>query len=72
MNDEMSKHFDELITSPYTWIRKEHTYIDGGVSTQYYACTVNETSFETQKQKNKVLIKKTVTVKYANENIINI
>lgn len=71
MNTEMSKHFDELITSPYTWIRKRRVFTDGSSGMYWYACTVNETSFETQKQKNKVLIKKTVTVKYANENIIN-
>ena len=63
MNDGMSVLFEELLTSPYTWIK-----IDG----LYYSCSVNETSFEIQRQKNKRLIRKTVTVKMSNENVINI
>lgn len=63
MNDEMSVLFEELITSPYTWIK-----IDG----DYYACTVQEKSFEVIRQKNKNLIKKTVTVRLANDSVVNI
>lgn len=62
MNDGMSQLFEELITSPYTWVK-----IDG----KYYGCIVNETSFEVMRQKNKRLIKKTVSIKMANENVIN-
>jgi hypothetical protein len=63
MNDEMSVLFDELITSPYTWIK-----VDGTT----YPCIVKENDFEVQRQKNKNLIRKTVTVEYGNKNIINI
>lgn len=63
MNDEMSVLFEELLTSPATFIK-----IDGF----YYACIVKETSFETTRQKNKTLIKKDITVKYSNDNPINI
>lgn len=63
MNDGMSVLFEELLTSPYTWVK-----IDG----KYYSCIVNELTFEIQRQKNKRLIRKTVSVKMANENIINI
>jgi len=63
MNDGMSLLFEELLTSPYTWIK-----IEGN----YYACSINELSFEIQRQKNKRLIKKTISVKMSNENIINI
>jgi hypothetical protein len=64
MSDFMSESFEELLTSPYTWIKMPDN--------NYYACTVQETGFETERQKNKRLIRKTVKVKLANENVINI
>lgn len=73
MNNEMSLLFEELLTSPYVWLK---TVIDATneqpESIIYTSVTVNETQFEVQKQKNKRLIRKTVTVKSANEDIINI
>jgi len=63
MTDEMSQYFEQLITSPFTWIK-----IDG----IYYACTVSEKDFEVARQKNKNLIKKTITVRLSNDNVINI
>jgi hypothetical protein len=73
MNNEMSLMFEELLTSPYVWLK---TVIDATPQQAerivYTSVTVNETSFEVQKQKNKRLIRKTVTVKSANEDIINI
>lgn len=63
MNEQMAIYFQELITSPvvYLW--------DGG---QYVACVVQETAFEVERQKNKNLIKKTVNVKLANQDKVNI
>lgn len=63
MSEEMAVYFQELITSPvvYFW--------DGG---QYLACVVQETSFEVERQRNKNLIKKTVNVKLANQDKVNI
>ena len=63
MNEQMAAYFQELITSPevYFW--------DG---TQYLACVVQETAFEVEKQRNKNLIKKTVNVKLANQDKINL
>jgi hypothetical protein len=63
MTDKMSVLFEELLTSPYTWIKKEGTY---------YPCIVKENSFEVERQKNKNLIRKTITVEYGNKNVINI
>jgi len=63
MSDEMSVYFEQLVTSPYTWIK-----IDG----IYYACIVNEKDFEVTRQKNKNLIKKMITVRLSNDNVINI
>jgi hypothetical protein len=63
MDEEMASYFQELITSPvvYFW--------DG---IQYLACVVQETAFEVEKQRNKNLIKKTVNVKLANQDKVNI
>jgi hypothetical protein len=63
MNDGMSVYFEELLSSPYTWVK-----IDGS----YFACNVSESSFEVTRQKNKNLIRKTITVTLNNQNIINI
>lgn len=63
MSEEMAAYFQELITSPvvYFW--------DGS---QYLACVVQETAFEVEKQRNKNLIKKTVNVKLANQDKVNL
>lgn len=64
MNDRMSTLFEELLTSPYVFIKTE-----GG---SYYSCTVQEKGFTVERQKNKKLIKKTITVNIGNQNNINI
>lgn len=63
MSEEMAVYFQELITSPvvYFW--------DGN---QYLACIVQETAFEVERQRNKNLIKKTVNVKLANQDKVNL
>ena len=63
MSEEMAAYFQELITSPvvYFW--------DGS---QYLACVVQETAFEVERQRNKNLIKKTVNVKLANQDKVNL
>jgi len=63
MSEDMAVYFQELITSPvvYFW--------DGA---KYLACIIQETSFEVEKQRNKKLIKKTVTIKLANQDKVNI
>ena len=63
MTDEMSVYFEELLTSPYQWIK---------IGGTYYSCTVIETGFETERQKNKKLIRKTVTVNLSNNDSVNI
>ena len=63
MNEEMAKYFQELITSPSVY------FYDGR---DYFACVVQETAFEVEKQRNKNLIKKTVNVKLANQDKVNI
>lgn len=63
MTDEESVYFDELLTSGYTYIK---------VVDDYFACQVVETGYETQRAVNKPLIKKSVTVRYAVQNPVNV
>ena len=63
MTENMSVYFEELITSPEVYLKDT----DG----LYYAVLIQDTSFEINRYRNKNLFKKNVTIKYANENIIN-
>jgi hypothetical protein len=62
MTDDESVYFDELLTSGYVYLK---------VKDEYFACQVQETSYETQRAINKPLIRKSVTVRYAVQNPIN-
>ena len=62
MTLEMNQYFEELLTSPETYIK-----IDG----VYQACIVKESSFETVRQRGKKLIRKTIKIELANRDSIN-
>jgi hypothetical protein len=62
MTEEMAGYFAELITSPVTFVK---------IGTDYFGCIVMDSSFEIEKSRNKNLIRKTVTIKLANQDIIN-
>jgi len=59
---EMDKYYQELISSPQVYIK---------IGGNYYACIVQETSFEVARQKNKNLIMRSVNVMLANQDSIN-
>ena len=64
MNDAMSVYFEELITSPETYLKSDET---GG---SFLRCIVLTNQVETQRSKNTKLINKTINIKLAvNENI---
>lgn len=63
MTDEMSVYFEQLYTSPVTFLKK------GG---HYYSVTIQDNGFVTERQKNKRLIKKSIIVEFNNKNISNI
>ena len=63
MTEDMAEYFEQLVTSPVTYLKS---------GTTYFACTVVDSSFEVEKQRNKNLIRKTVTIKLANQDIINV
>jgi hypothetical protein len=63
MSEEMAIYFQELISSPsvYFWNGSE-----------YLSCQVMDNTFEVEKKRNKNLFKKTVTIKLANQDKVNI
>lgn len=63
ISEEMAIYFQELISSPsvYFWNGEE-----------YLACQVMDNTFEVEKKRNKKLFKKTVTIKLANQDKVNI
>jgi len=62
MTEEMAEYFEELLTSPLTILKNGSTY---------QPVIVTDSSYEIEKQRNNNLIKKTITVKYANQDIVN-
>jgi hypothetical protein len=73
MNQDMALYFTELISSPQTYI-KFSTYeadCDAPNSAEYVSCTIVTSTFEEFKQRNKNLIKQSIVVKLANNNIVN-
>ena len=63
MSEEMAVYFQELISSPSVY------FFNGQ---EYLACQVMDNSFEVEKKRNKNLFKKTVTIKLANQDKVNI
>ena len=59
---EMDNYFQELMTSPETYIK---------INGSYYACVVQENNFEVARQKNKNLIKRSISVMLSNQDSIN-
>lgn len=86
MTQEMSDYFQELTTSPQTFLKLVQyvTTEDGELlldengcpyhsaeSTAYVPCIVQTNSFEVYKQRNKNLIKQSIIVKLANNDNVN-
>lgn len=63
MTEDMAEYFEQLLTSPMTFL------YDG---TSYVPCIIQDSSFEIERQRNKKLIRKTVTIKLANQDTINV
>jgi hypothetical protein len=63
MSDEESVYFEDMLTSGYTYLK---------LGSDYFACIITDTSFPIERQKNKNLIRKTITVKLAIQTPINI
>lgn len=63
MSEEMNIYFEQLVTSPITFVR---------FGDEYISCTITDSSFEVNRRRNKNLIRKTITIKLANQNTINV
>jgi hypothetical protein len=64
MDQYNADRFQELLTSPQVYYGKEDGF-------PLYACTVESTGFENFRQRNKNLIKQSVTIKLAKQVPIN-
>ena len=86
MTEEEGEYFQQLLTSPQTYIKNVlyHITEDGAVlfdengcvihvpeSTEYVSCNVTTNTFEVYKQRNKNLIKQSIQVRIGNNDTIN-
>jgi hypothetical protein len=73
MTEQMAEYFVELISSPETYIKLADysNACDAPISTEYVSCNIVTSSYEVYQQRNKNLIKQSITVKLANNNIVN-
>lgn len=73
MTEEMAEYFTELVSSPYTYFKISNydENCDIPASTEYVSCNIVTSSFEKFKQRNKNLIKQSITIKLANNDIVN-
>jgi hypothetical protein len=73
MNEEMAQYFTELVSSPYTYFKVSNydESCDVPASTEYVSCNIVTSSYEKFKQRNKNLIKQSITIKLANNDMVN-
>ena len=73
MNQDMAMYFTELLSSPNTYLKLSNYDVDceAPESEEYVSCTIVTSTFEEFKQRNKNLIKQSIVVKLANNNIVN-
>ena len=73
MNEEMAQYFTELVSSPYTYFKISNydESCDIPASTEYVSCNIVTSNYEKFKQRNKNLIKQSITIKLANNDMVN-
>ena len=73
MTQDMATYFTELISSPYTYFKVSNydNDCDAPDSTAYVSCNIMTSSYEYFKQRNKNLIKQSITIKLANNDMVN-
>lgn len=73
MTMDMANYFTELISSPFTYVKQSSYANDCDIpdSTEYISCNIVTSDFQIYNQRNKNLIKQNVTIKLANNNIVN-
>jgi hypothetical protein len=73
MTMDMANYFAELISSPFTYVKQSSYAVDcdAPVSTEYISCNIMTSDYQIYNQRNKNLIQQNITIKLANNNIIN-
>ena len=73
MTMDMASYFTELISSPFTFVKQASYAVDcdAPVSTDYVSCNIMTSDFQVYNQRNKNLIKQNITIKLANNDIVN-
>jgi hypothetical protein len=73
MTIDMATYFTELISSPFTFVKQASYAVDcdDPISTDYISCNIITSDFQVYNQRNKNLIKQNITIKLANNNIVN-
>ena len=73
MTMDMANYFTELISSPFTYVKQSSYANDCELpeSEEYISCNIVTSDYQIYNQRNKNLIKQNVTIKLANNNIVN-
>jgi hypothetical protein len=73
MTMDMANYFTELISSPFTYVKLSSYANDCDVpeSEEYISCNIMTSDYQVYNQRNKNLIKQNITIKLANNNIVN-
>ena len=73
MTEDMAEYFTELVSSPYTYFKISNydESCDIPASTKYVSCNIVTSNYEKFKQRNKNLIKQSITIKLANNDTVN-
>jgi len=73
MTEDMAEYFTELVSSPYTYFKISNydESCDIPASTKYVSCNIVTSNYEKFKQRNKNLIKQSITIKLANTDTVN-
>ena len=73
MTMDMANYFTELISSPFTYVKKSNYANDCELpeSEEYISCNIMTSDYQVYNQRNKNLIKQNITIKLANNNIVN-
>lgn len=72
MPDCMSLYFEELITTPYAFVKFDPDIKQDFDASKWYAIQVLDTNWQTTRSKNKRLIRYTIRIKCAIDNPINV
>lgn len=73
MTEDMAAYFEELVSSPVTYIKYSNYAedCDTPTSDRYISCIVNTSNFSIFKQKNKNLIRQSINITFANKYLVN-